>query len=157
MLEFQLGLLFPSREKLCEKVNPSTPARDDICVLKTDSIPHDIYDYIFTLENLADQDYRTASKERLMSYAFPDGANSEFGEANGAARDYTYNGNRRNGYCCFSVEQEKNNGFSGAPIVDTKDKIFAIHNGQEGSAVVYGINPQIIKNIMDKKEWEQNE
>ena len=157
---YLIKLLHP--EDIARELGAKATAKQDVSIWGVEDIPYRVFSEIYDETDWCDSIPEKGSK--LMSYGFPTDEVSEFGKIHGSPLEYIYYQDMGNGFCRLKIpEEEKSDiyesafGYSGAPIINSEGRICAIHKGDESNWAFIGINSNIVKEILKRKEWEKNE
>ena len=159
---YSMKPLYPERDLLVRELGVRASARQDVSVWVVEDIPYNVL-----LEMFDGNDWYDGTPEKdseLKSYGFPTGKEaSVFGKTHGSFLEYIYQDSGK-GFCKLKLPGEEKSdiyksayGYSGTPIINSEGRICAIHKGNDGNAAFIGINADIIKDILNRKEWEKNE
>lgn len=160
--KYPIKLLYPERNLLVQELGVKASAEQEVSIWVVEGIPYRVFLEIYDENDWCDSTPEEDSK--LTSYGFPTGKRtSEFGKTHGDYLEYIYH-NSRAGFCKLKLPGEErsdsyNNalGYSGTPIINSEGRVCAIHRGNDGNVAFIGINVDIIKDVLNRKEWEKNE
>lgn len=157
---YSMKLLYPAHDILDKGLTVKSPAKEDVSIWEINDIPYSIFIKIYNDDNWYDS---VPGKDVVLkSYGFPLGKESVFGDAHGEPLEYIFKNPLRNGFYAFAPQNIKNDkidktfrGYSGAPIINDDDKICSMHKGYTDGLII-GIKAETIKELLTKKEWEEN-
>lgn len=143
-------------ERLTEAATENA-AQEDITIWRAYGVSCDLSPHIFCVSDLAGPDERKKVKREatpLHSYGFPKEGIFPVDKISGRELDYRYMQNQGD-YCTLRcenlpkiLEQRGDDlfvGYSGAPIVDEADRIYAMHKGNMGYEEIIGITLETVK------------